>query len=70
MTDSTAEVPLDGTEPTIYVGVGPTRKDGSPVLGNFGKGMGQFVIIDMATWKKLCADHPTLQTARFRVGQV
>lgn len=63
-------MPLDGTEPTLYVGDGPARADGSPVLGNFGKKIGRFVIMDIDTWKKLCADHPTLQTQKFRVGNV
>ena len=74
MSDLQAQVraapqPLDGTEPTIYVAkMAPLRKDGSPVLGSFGAQIGSLVIMDLATWKRLCAENPGLQTTRFRVG--
>lgn len=28
------------------------------------------IVIEMAVWKRICAEHPTLQTQKFRVGSV
>ena len=73
MSEPTRELPLSElppNAPTIYVMQGPARKDGSPVLGNFGARIGEFVIMDVATWKRLCADHPTLAQTKFRVGSL
>ncbi len=63
------EMPLTGAEPTIWVAAqAPIRKDGAPALGTFGRSIGSLVIMDMATWKRLCAENVGLQTTKFRVG--
>lgn len=46
----------------------PFKKNGVPVLGNFGASEKPVVIIPLETWKKLCADVPQLQTTQFEVG--
>lgn len=47
----------------------PFKKDGTPSLGTFGTTIRGVVIFDIATWKRLCADVPQLQTTMFEVGQ-
>lgn len=55
-------------KPTIWVLACPFRKDGSPVLGSFGKMVRSIVIIETETWKQLCEDIPELGKVEFRVG--
>lgn len=52
----------------IWVMHCPFRKEGTPVLGSFGRTVRPVVIFEMATWKKLCEDVPQLQTTQFEVG--
>jgi hypothetical protein len=47
----------------------PFRKDGTPVLGSFGATIKGVVIIEHATWKRLCDDFPALARANFDVGE-
>lgn len=47
----------------------PFRKDGTPVVGNFGPTIRQVVIIEAETFKRLIAEHPSLTTARFEVAE-
>lgn len=46
----------------------PFRKNGSPVLGNFGGRVRQVIVMEMAEWNRLCAAVPELQTKIFEVG--
>lgn len=71
MTDTPASSnpPVSQKEmPVIWVTHMPFRKTGSPVISGFGTTARPVVIMEMGTWKKLCADHPTLATERFNVG--
>jgi hypothetical protein len=54
----------------IWVMQCPFKKDAAPSLGTFGKTIEPVVIFKLATWKKLCADVPQLQTTMFEVGSV
>lgn len=54
--------------PRIWTAYCPFNKTGAPVLGNFGKEVRGVVIMEIATWNKLCADIPALQTTQFEVG--
>lgn len=47
----------------------PFNKKGFPVMGTFGSSIRSVIVIDHATWKRLCADIPALQTAQFEVGE-
>ena len=55
---------------TIYVGTTTFRKDGSPVMGSVGSRAGTVVVITHQTWKQMVLEHPTLATAKFRVGEL
>jgi hypothetical protein len=44
------------------------KKNGFPSLGTFGKSEAPVVIMTVATWQKLCAEIPALQTTQFEVG--
>ena len=46
----------------------PFKKSVFPVLGSFGAREDSVVIMTVATWKRLCADVPQLQTTQFEVG--
>jgi hypothetical protein len=59
---------LRGDEPTIFSAWMPFRKDGAPVIAGFGSTTRPVIIIDMGTWKHLCARIPELGATRFRVG--
>lgn len=52
----------------IWVAHCPFKKNGFPSLGTFGKSEAPVVIMTVATWQKLCADIPALQTTQFEVG--
>lgn len=52
----------------IWVAHCPFKKNGFPSLGAFGQSIKSVVILDMATWKRLCNDVPQLQTTIFDVG--
>lgn len=44
------------------------KKNGFPSLGTFGRSEAPVVIMTTATWRRLCADVPQLQTTQFEVG--
>lgn len=46
----------------------PFNKRGVPVMGQFGRTSRGVIVIDVATWQRLCADVPQLQTTMFEVG--
>lgn len=48
----------------------PFRKDGAPVLGNFGASVQGVVIIEGPEWKKLLERVPDLGDMRFDVGEL
>jgi hypothetical protein len=58
----------DQGEYTIWSVFAPFRKDGSPVLGSFGASVKGVILIDVETWKRMCADNPQLAATKFRVG--
>ena len=47
----------------------PFRKNGTPVLGTFGRTIESVVLMRHSTFKRLIAEHPTLATAQFEVGE-
>ncbi len=53
---------------TIWAAHCPFRRAGSPVLGNMGATVREVIVIETREWERLVAQHPTLQTAQFRVG--
>jgi len=61
--------PVKATPYTIWAMDCPFRKSGSPVLGNMGSRVERVIIIDAKTWNRLIAEHPSLATAQFRVGE-
>lgn len=56
------------TKHRIWAAHCPFRKSGSPVLGTTGSSIQPVIVMTVETWKKLCAEHPTLGTAQFEVG--
>lgn len=47
------------------------RKDGTPIIGGtFASSWQRVVVMDASTFKRLIADHPTLATAVFEMGDV
>lgn len=56
--------------PRIWAQHCPFRKNGSPVLGTFGRTIRPVVIMEMVTWNRLCAEVPALQTMQFEVGTI
>ena len=55
-------------KPRIWVTHMLFKKNGFPSLGTFGRSEAPVVIMKLATWQKLCADVPALQTMQFEVG--
>ena len=55
-------------KPRIWALSMPFNKQGVPVTGSFGSRIGQVVVIPMATWTRLCKEHPSLATQEFEVG--
>ena len=55
---------------TIWALSMPFRKDGSPVVGAFGAQIKGVIVIEAATWKRMCAENPQLAATQFRVGSV
>ena len=53
---------------TIWSVATPFRKDGTPVMGNMGSTIKSVVVMESATFKRILAEHPSLQTAQFNVG--
>ncbi len=47
----------------------PFRKDGAPVAGTMGSTIKRVLVIEAETFKRLIDEHPSLQTARFDVGE-
>lgn len=47
----------------------PFRKDGTPVVGSFGRSAQSVVIMTSDTWARLVQEVPQLKTTRFEVGQ-
>jgi hypothetical protein len=68
MTDHPQPPQGEPWKPRIWAMECPFRKDGTPVLGIFGATSRQVVIVPVATWTRLCAEHPTLATQAFEVG--
>ena len=60
--------PTPETPVTMWAAHCSFRKNGSPVLGNWGSTVRQVVLFDMAEWKRLCEQVPALATTQFRVG--
>ena len=63
-----ATAPLTPQPLRIWAAHCPFRKTGSPVLGTMGATVQPVVVMTMATWNRLCADVPALQTMQFEVG--
>ena len=68
MTQPTPDAKPSDAKYRIWVVHCPFRKDGTPVLGRVGRTVRSVVVIELATWKKLCQDVPQLQTTMFEVG--
>lgn len=47
----------------------PYRKDGTPVLGNFGATMKAVVIFEAEEFKRLIHENPVLKTVPFIMGE-
>lgn len=54
----------------IWVTPAPFRKNGTPVLGSFGQSIRNVVIIELATWTRLCKENPELGRTQFEVGEL
>lgn len=52
---------------TIFAMWCPFRKDGVPVVGNFGA-VRPVVIIESSEWKRMLEKFPEMKTTEFRVG--
>lgn len=61
--------PGDTRQPyPVFSLMGPARKDGVPVMGNFGARPEHWVIMTAETFKRLVRENQNLATARFEVA--
>jgi hypothetical protein len=54
----------------IFVGTTTLDKKGAPYLGTRGVSTDRVIVIRSAVWRRLVADHPSLASANFNVGEL
>lgn len=64
-TDSTAPPPYP-----IWNLEAPFTKTGFPVVGSFGRTIRPVIIMEVETFQRLVKEHPSPETAQFKVGEL